>query len=724
MTKDRAWVMYQPARVDSPRGLERLQQLAAVFLLLVTVLEPVPASAAGATIENQDRNNAIELFDARQDGATTWLLYATRPVQGQPHFSEKCTANFYLLRLEQGLQKVEPQLLAENFCQYFGMSGHLLANGDVLTIAGGRVETWRPGSGKVRSWQMEDLAPLERVGAGPNLFGSIPVDAARNGDVVLAAAYPRQRQDTTTPSGVVMRVSQDGEVRWAVDLDETGVLINVIEIWAAADGGAWLHAGVRPMQGSRLPGVSAPDGAQVVGQNRLYRVNPDGTLAAPLVLATDQMPDFSAPPPSMPDPAKDPEAFAAALEASLASTEELTQGTFFGYGDIAGHTRPDGGLDLLLGRKPDESELIRLGPDGAVSLRTSLSEAMTAEGLRPWIDFSISGGRATLYGTLGTRRDRLSQGYLSRIDLDSGAVVTRLVPLSSLGLEEAKQAGDEEVQYLQHNPSQQGQLLTTLAGQPLAVSLVYRSRRQAMQLDEGTEQLVVFTEVRDQRRAEAAREAQKAQRKAERKVRKEAMDADMAAAIGVSEQEYAAMSNRERKEAMVRSGDLGAMMAAAMKQAEQAQQQMAAQQGTGGQPGAPGMTPEMAAAVAQAQQAMADAGMTMPGMTANVPTATPVAPGPADTGEVNRDLNGADRLPLDANLYGTIEFEHPEGAAVSLSISDRATGKEWLRKDYPDGSIYEYLDFGRFQAPLERIAVVILDGKGQTIRELAPVSVK
>lgn len=134
------------------------------------------------------------------------------------------------------------------------------------------------------------------------------------------------------------------------------------------------------------------------------------------------------------------------------------------------------------------------------------------------------------------------------------------------------------------------------------------------------------------------------------------------------------MSNRERKEAMVRSGDMNAMMAAAMKQAELAQQQMAAQQGAGGQPG--------------------------------------------------RDLNAADRLPLDANLYGTIEFEHPDGAAVSLSISDRETGKEWLRKDYPDGSIYEYLDFGRFKVPLERIAVVILDGKGQTIRELAPVSVK
>jgi hypothetical protein len=708
--------------VDVPLGLEWLQQVAAVILLLLTALGPLPATAAGVTIENKDRNNTIEFFDTRQDGATTWLLYATRPVQGQAHFSDKCTANFYLLELQRGLENPEPELLAEHFCQYFGMSGHLLANGDVLTIAGGRVETWRPGNGRVRSWQMENLAPLERVGAGPNLFGSMPVDAARNGDVVLAGAYPRQRQDTITPSGVVTRVSQDGEVLWAVDLDEPGVLINVIEIWAAEDGGAWLHAGVRPMQGSRLPDVSAPDGAQVVGQNRLYRVNPDGTLAAPLVLATDQMLDFSAPPPSMPDPAKDPEAFAAALEASLARTDELTEGTFFGYGDIVGQARRDGGLDLLLGRKADEAELIRVGPDGTVSLRTSLSEAMTAEGLRQWKDFAVADGRAILYGTLGTRRDRLPQGYLSWIDLDSGAVVTRLVPLSNLGLEEAKAAGDEEVQYLEHNPSQQAQLLTMIAGQPLAVSLVYRSRRQAMQLDEGSEQLVVYTEARDQRRAEAAREAQKTQRKADRKARKQAMDADMAAAIGVSEQEYAAMSNRERKEAMVRSGDMGAMMAAAMKQAELAQQQMAAQQGAGGHPGAPGMTPEMAAAIAQAQQAMANAGMTMPGMPSNVPGATAVPPAQAVGGKSTRDLNGADRLPLDANLYGTIEFEQPDGDAVSLSISDRETGEELLRKNYPDGSVYEYLDFGHFQAPLERIAVVIMDEKGQTIRELTPVS--
>jgi hypothetical protein len=112
----------------------------------------------------------------------------------------------------------------------------------------------------------------------------------------------------------------------------------------------------------------------------------------------------------------------------------------------------------------------------------------------------------------------------------------------------------------------------------------------------------------------------------------------------------------------------------------------------------------------------------MPGMPSNVPGATAVPPAQAVGGKSTRDLNGADRLPLDANLYGTIEFEQPDGDAVSLSISDRETGEELLRKNYPDGSVYEYLDFGRFQAPLERIAVVIMDEKGQTIRELTPVS--
>jgi hypothetical protein len=180
------------------------------------------------------------------------------------------------------------------------------------------------------------------------------------------------------------------------------------------------------------------------------------------------------------------------------------------------------------------------------------------------------------------------------------------------------------------------------------------------------------------------------------------------------------MSSRDRKEAMVRTGDTEAMMAAAMKQAEAAMQQM---QGVNGA----AMTPEMAAAMAQVQQAMAGAGMTSPGPAAAKPAGSD-SPGPDSSGP---DSSGPDSsgskvaaenaLPLDANLRGTIEYEHPEGAPTTLVILDRQSGKELFRKEFDDGSVYEYVDFGRYQLPLNQITVVLSDAGSRTLRELAPV---
>jgi hypothetical protein len=696
-----------------------LRSLACGLVLLVATLAQPPAGAAGITIENTDRNNAIEILDALPEESGARILYATQPVLGQAHQAERCAVNFYLLKLAPGLADAKPQLLTRDYCFHFGMTGRLLENGDVLILAGANVEIWRPGAGRVGGWQIGSLGPAGRSGGGPDAPEGMRTAVARNGDAVLAMPYLRKRNDFSTPSGVVVRVSREGKTLWTRELDETGVLLSVIDAWAAKDGGAWLHVNARAMEGSRLPGVDAPPGAQVVGQNRLYRLGAKGEVAAAVVLATDQMQDFSAPPPAMPDPGTDPEAFQAALQAALAQSEELTQGKFYGYGDIVGHARSDGGLDLLAGRRADEAELIRIGPAGEVLMRTSLSEAMTAEGLRDWIDFSVDDREILLYGTLGTRQHRLSQGYLSRIDLDSGEAVTRLVPLSELGLEEAQQAGDEEVQYLENNPAQRGRLLTSLSGRPLTVSLVYRSRRQAIQLDEGTDQLLVYTEARDERQAQARKEAGKAQRKADREARDAAMNAEMAAAIGVSEEEYAAMSSKERKEAMIRHGDMDAMMAAAMKQAELAQQ-MAATQGAGGQAATAGMTPEMAAAIAQAQQSMAAAGLAVPGTAPNASAADTTPASGAAPGPSGGPIEG-DPLPVDVHLRGIVEFEHPDGSATTLVIKNRRSGAELLRKEYEDGSIYEYLDFGRYQTPLEEIAVVIGAADGSPLKELTPV---
>lgn len=72
-------------------------------------------------------------------------------------------------------------------------------------------------------------------------------------------------------------------------------------------------------------------------------------------------------------------------------------------------------------------------------------------------------------------------------------------------------------------------------------------------------------------------------------------------------------------------------------------------------------------------------------------------------------------LPLEANLRGTIEYAHPDGAPAILVILDRQSGKELFRKEYDDGSVYEYVNFSRYQLPLNRIAVVVSDAGSHTL---------
>jgi hypothetical protein len=145
-------------------------------------------------------------------------------------------------------------------------------------------------------------------------------------------------------------------------------------------------------------------------------------------------------------------------------------------------------------------------------------------------------------------------------------------------------------------------------------------------------------------------------------------------------EEFAALSNRERKEAMVRSGNVDAMMAAAMKQAP-TPQAMPAQPGneqdTNGQ---------LAAAKAQ-------------------------------------ELPEEKTLKVNANLQGFIEFEIPDGGLTTLLIYDRRNGEELLSKAYADGLIYEYIDFGQFDRPLETIGVSYRDSNGAVLKDLTPAIV-
>jgi hypothetical protein len=610
----------------------------ALILTAAVAVAPPCARAAGTTVTNADRNLLIRVQDALPVDGGTRLLYVTSPDITQAHAGEPCTANFYVLDLRPGLPAAAPKRLAGDFCGYFGMSGTFLESGDVLLVAGDRVETRRPGAGKVKAWRLSDVAALKGPWKQVN-DGNTPLDVARDGTVVLARAFPRARGDTTTASAIAAGLSPDGALRWRLELAEPGVRLGVMDIWATADGGALLDVNAAPMTGPGLPGADAPPGAVVTGESRLYRVSATGALSKPVVIARQQMPDPTAPV-AMPDPAKDPAAFQAAFQAQLA----LSRGNVYTAGQVAAHPRADGSVDVLAGRGTTGARLVRLDRDGSVVLDKTLDAAVAEEGLRPWTDFATDGDRIVLYGALGTRANRLSQGYFSWIGLTDGGAVTRLAPLDERGLEAARNARDEQVQYLEDNPAQQPQMLTRLGDRPLAVALVTRAHRPAIQLDEGTDALAVYTEAKDARRAEAEKAARREARKADREARHAQLNANLAAAAGVSPEAFAKMTSRERKQAMLRAMHLQ--------------------------------------------------------------TAPPA------TGVVK----------LDADRRGRIDYQSPDGRPVTLLVLDNRTGKELLKKTYPDGVIRESVAFGAYDVPLDRIDVLYRDAAGRTLAHPALVA--
>jgi hypothetical protein len=671
---------------------------AALALTAVLALAPPASLAAGLTVANTGPNLIIRMQDALPGNGGTRVLYDTVPDVTQARAHERCAANFYVLDLRPGLPEATPRLLARDFCGSFGMSGTLLENGDVVLVAGDRVETWRPGAGKVKAWRLSDVAALKGPWKQVN-DGTTPLDVARDGTVVLARTYPRARGDTTTASARVAALSADGAPRWRLELAEPGVRLGVMDLWATADGGALLDVNASPMTGSGLPGAEAPKGAVVTGESRLYRISADGTLSKPVVIARQQMPDPSAPV-AMPDPTKDPAAFQAAFQAQLA----LSKGTIYTAAQVAAHPHTDGGvdgtMDVLAGRGTTGARLVQVGRDGTVLRDTTLDAAIAAEGLGRWTDFLADADRVVLYGTVGTRANLLPQGYFGWIGISDGTAVTRLAPLDPRGLEAAKTARDEDRQHLPDDPAQEPLMLTTLGDEPLAVALVTRNHRRAIQLDEGTGALALYTEAKDARRAEAEKAARRAARKADREARHARLNADLAAAAGVSPEEFAAMSSRERKQAMLKqamrdNGNLDAMMAAAARQAEMAR---ASQTGTRPEPApdaaqvpsAAEMNAQMAAALARARQTMA--------------------------------ARGAQVLVLDADRRGHIEYRSPDGESVTLLVLDRETGRELLKKTYADGAIRESVPFGDYDVPLDRIDVFYRDAAGRTLGHPALVT--
>lgn len=451
-----------------------------------------PLSATAATITNTDRNLNIRVDDAREYDGGTRLLYHTMPDITQAHVSEKCATNFYIVDLKPGLTNVQPQALAENYCAHIGFSGTITDSGDVVIVANDRVETWRPGTGNIGIWELS--AGEWEAGYGRTVNSdNIIYDVSHSGELLVWRMLPRKRNDTTSPSGTVVRFAANGEPLWKKELHTPGVLLSVTRLWASADGGALLLVAASPLKGGQLADVEPPAGSVVGQQDRLYRLDATGAIVGQIALTTYKMPDPSKPM-EMPDLStigSNPDAFKAILERqqSMSQIENVDQ--------IAARTSADGRVHVLFRR--GSSNKAREGTahlasqsDGTFSEEFSLQAALDDQALRTWVDFDYKDGNVLLYGVVGTRANRLPQGYISHIDSRTGNVQTQLVPLNPMGLQEARNARDEQVQNLEHNPGQDAVMLGSLNGNPLLISLTRMAKRPSLQVDEGTAALPAY----------------------------------------------------------------------------------------------------------------------------------------------------------------------------------------------------------------------------------------
>jgi hypothetical protein len=245
-----------------------------------------------------------------------------------------------------------------------------------------------------------------------------------------------------------------------------------------------------------MRGAVVPEGT-ARSENRLYRISAAGRISATAVIASDRAPAESL---ELPNMTTDPEGYREAINAAV----EASVSTTYTEGQLVGHARPDGSVDLLAGRGTREVRIVRIDAEGEAVLDRTLTEEIQTKERHRWQDGFIAGDVVTIFGTLGLQETRLPQGYASQLDLTSHQLTTRLAPLEGPDLEAAINARDAERRLLEHDPAQQAQLLAGLGGKPLLISLIKRSRKQALQLTEVDDSLQSYPPVSTERPAASA----------------------------------------------------------------------------------------------------------------------------------------------------------------------------------------------------------------------------
>jgi len=631
--------------------------------------------AAAITLIPNDSNSRITVENAVIIGNETTVFFFTWPYIGDPNSGKECPLNYYSVTLKPGLPSAIANVVAKAVCGGIFQKSRLLDNGDALIMVHDRLERWR-NSAQVNSQTFASIEAVSKLGVNTDMTGGQFYDISPQGDVVLlirSGDHTFDRDEYRGSSMVMSSLKPGGARRWEERFSGDPMLTTVDQVWAAPGGSALLHfstlANGLSDEASQLIFISADSTKTLIELNKIgaaFNFDTFSNTSRQNMTHEEVLKQIAQQSNSIPESIKKLEAVA----------------------------RADGGFDVLFHRKSQEDGrnghfLYRIGPDGSLKPEISLGGHIVEHGLERWFDFFVNDKQLVLLSSAAVTQKivrkvkrKWGQNIVSWIDLDTGIPTARMIPLDLQYLEAALNAGDEGRQYLDGLPGGEPALLTNLGGKPLVVSVGWISHRQVLRINEADEQLTAYTEAYDEKQAKLAQESARKQRNAEREARKQRMNSDMASAVGMTAEEFAALSNKEHKEVMVRSGNIDAMMSAIMAQMNQ---------GSGGQytqvPGLLSAQPQPSPAV--------KSGVTEP------------APG--------------NTVILDINLQGFLEFDKEDGRAMTLLIFNRQTGDQLFKKDFPDGVIYEFVDFSRFNTPLQHIAVNYTDTTGIVLKDLTPV---
>ncbi|RLQ20435.1 hypothetical protein DWB85_17640 [Seongchinamella sediminis] len=646
-------------------------------LVATALLAPAVGSALDAVQLNGDGNSGISVHDMRVGETQTTLLYGTWPDRGDAGFGARCALNFYTLTLAVGESPPAPESVATAVCGSRFATGKLHDDEALLLLDKG-LERWRGGE-RLTSLGFSEM-PGSRGLVRSLGEGMQAIALTDDGGLVLASAVgPRQQADLPSGAMLVRSLDARGETRWQASVAEPSILTADHWLWAGDDGGALLR------HEATVPGTMVPETA-----HNLYSIDRNGKLrkialtraAAPFVI----------------EPGAGREALRAMLQQQQDQPPERIP-------RLAASPRPDGGFDVLFERRgstPARSGhfLLRLGADGSTEVEYALGELLAEHGLEHWREFYVRDGQLFLLGQVtvsyeahGARRSAVSQNALSRVALASGQLQeTRLLPLQVQYLEAFLNAGDEQIKDLPGHPVAGPVALSRLGGAPLAVSVGYTARRNDLRLQLAGAGLPTWDEVYNERQSQRQSEQARQQQRQQADQYQSAMEARLAANVGLTPEEYRALDNRQRKDLLVRQGDLDALVTMATQMAAQVQ----------------------AGASADPQAVAAAMGAINTPGTGEDPAAGKVSGGESPADEA-AGVNAGEVVALDSANRGFVEFQHSGAKSVTLIISNRKTGEELLRKDYTDGTVYEYLEFSRFGLPLEHIAVMCRDGGGEVV---------